>query len=83
MSLNREPVGSGTDIMIGGEATKVSIHFVKKDLYFGQRFFLKNCGFFNEQTEMGPALTREANGQYPDIDFSALPWGRRRWIYSV
>ena len=39
----------------------------------GQRFFLKNCGFFNERTEMGTTLTREANGLHPDIDFSALP----------
>lgn len=39
----------------------------------GQRFFLKNCGFFNERTEMGTFLTRKANGLHPDIDFSALP----------
>lgn len=39
----------------------------------GQRFFMKNCGFFNEKSEMGTIYTRKANGLHPNIDFSALP----------
>ena len=39
----------------------------------GDRFFLKNCGFFNEKTEMNTLFTRKATGNLPDIDFSALP----------
>jgi Domain of unknown function (DUF3472)/Domain of unknown function (DUF5077) len=39
----------------------------------GRRFYLKNCGFFNERTEMGTIFTRKANGRHPDIDFEVLP----------
>ncbi len=39
----------------------------------GDRFFLKNCGFFNEKTEMNTRFTRKATGNHPDIDFSTLP----------
>ncbi|MEN7548739.1 DUF3472 domain-containing protein [Rapidithrix thailandica] len=39
----------------------------------GGRFFLKNCGFFSERTEMNSYFTREATGQQPEIDFSTLP----------
>ena len=39
----------------------------------GQGFYLKNCGFFNEKSEMGSIYTRKANGEHPDIDFEVLP----------
>ncbi|GAA4299510.1 DUF3472 domain-containing protein [Aestuariibaculum suncheonense] len=38
----------------------------------GNVYFMKNCGFFNNTTEIGSVFTREANGTAPDIDFSKL-----------
>ena len=35
-------------------------------------FYLKNCGFFNEKTEIGQNFTREKKGKIPEIDFSSL-----------
>jgi len=39
----------------------------------GDVFFMKNCGFFNEKSEIGTVYTRKATGKKPDIDFSELP----------
>jgi len=39
----------------------------------GDLFFMENCGFFNERSEIGTVYTRKATGKKPDIDFSALP----------
>ena len=39
----------------------------------GDRFFLKNCGFFNTSLEIGIKLKRDASGKPPVIDFSMLP----------
>lgn len=39
----------------------------------GASFFMKNCGFFNERTEIGAVFTRKANGREPSIDFALLP----------
>jgi len=39
----------------------------------GKWFYLKNCGFFNERSEIGITLAREAKGSPPEIDFAALP----------
>ncbi len=36
-------------------------------------FFLKNCGFFNEKTEINSWLARPESGKSPTIDFTALP----------
>jgi len=36
-------------------------------------FCLKNCGFFNDATEIDSWLVRSGGGQTPEIDFSALP----------
>jgi hypothetical protein len=36
------------------------------------RFFLKNCGFYDEKTDIGTALSREPLGKHPEIDFSLL-----------
>jgi hypothetical protein len=36
------------------------------------KFFMKNCGFFNETTKIGSWFTRNDNGNKPDIDFSQL-----------
>ena len=36
-------------------------------------FYLKNCGFFNEKTEMDSWLTRPLTGKPPMIDFLMLP----------
>lgn len=39
-----------------------------------KRFFLRNCGFFNETGRPGATLKRDATGvEHPDIDFDALP----------
>lgn len=38
----------------------------------GNIFFMKNCGFFNEMTEVDTFYQRTANGTPPEIDFSAL-----------
>lgn len=37
------------------------------------RFFLKNCGFFSERTNIGTEFQRPAMGIPPQIDFSTLP----------
>lgn len=37
------------------------------------RFFLKNCGFFNETTPADSRFTRPATGERPEIDFNQLP----------
>lgn len=37
------------------------------------RFFLKNCGFFDGHTEFGQVFTCKPGKQAPDIDFSVLP----------
>jgi hypothetical protein len=40
----------------------------------GKRFFLRNCGFFNETGRPGETFTREATGTNgPGIDLEALP----------
>jgi hypothetical protein len=35
-------------------------------------FFLKNCGFFNERTDIDTSLKRPESGKIPIIDFSVL-----------
>jgi hypothetical protein len=35
-------------------------------------FFLKNCGFYNEMTEMGTMLRRDTTGKAPVIDLAEL-----------
>lgn len=37
------------------------------------KFFMKNCGFFNERTKIDTWFTKEPKGRTPDIDFSKLP----------
>lgn len=39
----------------------------------GNVFFMKNCGFFNENTEIDSKHQRKANTVSPHIDFSNLP----------
>lgn len=39
----------------------------------GKDFFMKNCGFYNETTEIGTKFQRKSLSQKPDIDFSKLP----------
>jgi hypothetical protein len=39
----------------------------------GDTFFMKNCGFFNERTEISTLFTRKPTGKKPDIDFFKLP----------
>ncbi len=39
----------------------------------GHRFFLQNCGFFNDYTAFGSIFEREAAGRQPVIDFDQLP----------
>jgi len=36
------------------------------------KFFLKNCGFYDEKTDIGTILTREPTGNQPKIDFTTL-----------
>jgi len=36
-------------------------------------FFLKNCGFFNERTDIDTWFKRPESGDIPKIDFSVLP----------
>ena len=36
-------------------------------------FYLKNCGFFNERTEIDSWFTRQINPKAPSIDFKNLP----------
>lgn len=38
-----------------------------------QRFFLRNCGFFDTFTPLGSHFTRSAQNQAPSIDFTTLP----------
>lgn len=37
------------------------------------KFFMKNCGFFNETVKIGRIFNRPATGNAPKIDFSKLP----------
>ncbi|MEN0053421.1 MAG: DUF3472 domain-containing protein [Mucilaginibacter sp.] len=40
----------------------------------GSRFYLRNCGFFNDFASLKTILTRQqSNNNHPDIDFSKLP----------
>jgi Domain of unknown function (DUF3472)/Domain of unknown function (DUF5077) len=39
----------------------------------GDRFFLKNCGFFNNSLQIGSKLKRKPSGIPPQINFAALP----------
>lgn len=39
----------------------------------GSRFFLKNCGFFSENTVIDTFFERESGPPYPEIDFETLP----------
>lgn len=39
----------------------------------GDKFFLKNCGFFNESVTPGTSFSRSATGIAPNIDFASLP----------
>jgi len=36
----------------------------------GDKFYLQNCGFFNDTTPLNTILTRQANGTPPAVDFS-------------
>ncbi|UNY97307.1 DUF3472 domain-containing protein [Zhouia spongiae] len=38
----------------------------------GNRFFMKNCGFFSGHTQIDTFHEREATGNQPEIDFSGL-----------
>ncbi|MBI9061483.1 MAG: DUF3472 domain-containing protein [Marinilabiliaceae bacterium] len=40
---------------------------------YNDGFYLKNCGFFNENTTIDSWLTRKATGIAPSIDFDKLP----------
>ena len=133
-----------TEVLIGGEATRGKVYYVKEDFYFGRRgpsvhlrrlysflenfipatgqyprkgvygnqwiydssgnwtelvtarftadatarkesrldyaggvegetFFMRNCGFFDERSEIGTVYTRKPSGKKPQIDFSKLP----------
>ena len=39
----------------------------------GDKFFMKNCGFFNETTPINSHFERETTGAAPAINFDALP----------
>ena len=39
----------------------------------GDGFYLKNCGFFNQRTELGTLFKRTSLNKKPEIDFSTLP----------
>ena len=39
----------------------------------GDKFFLRNCGFFNDYTPVNSAFTRAGINQRPIIDFATLP----------
>ena len=39
----------------------------------GDKFYLKNCGFFSEKTLIDSNFSRTGNGQKPEIDFTSLP----------
>ena len=38
----------------------------------GNRFYLQNCGFFDDTTPIDTVLNRTPNGTPPNIDFSKL-----------
>lgn len=40
--------------------------------YANDAFYLKNCGFFNENTQIGEIFKRKSTGRKPIIDFSEL-----------
>jgi hypothetical protein len=40
-------------------------------------FFLKNCGFFNEKTEINSMFSRESTRKHPDLNFKDLLEERR------
>ena len=37
------------------------------------KFFLRNCGFFNDRVAYGATFTRKPSQQEPVIDVAALP----------
>ena len=39
----------------------------------GETFFMKNCGFFNERSDIGTVYTRRTSGKKPEINFTELP----------
>lgn len=39
----------------------------------GDKFYLKNCGFFNENTLIDSSFSRTGTGQKPEINFTSLP----------
>lgn len=39
----------------------------------GDKFFLKNCGFFSEKAKIDTFFERQPSGTPPEIDFEALP----------
>jgi hypothetical protein len=39
----------------------------------GERFFLRNCGFFSETGKPGDSFTRRSSAEQPKIDLDALP----------
>ena len=39
----------------------------------GDKFYLKNCGFFDEKTLIDSSFSRTGKGQKPQIDFTSLP----------
>ena len=39
----------------------------------GNKFFMKNCGFFDKTTEIGKIFIRKPTNHKPDIDFDQLP----------
>jgi hypothetical protein len=41
--------------------------------YKGNRFYLKNCGFFDDNIALDQQFKRKNNSQTPDIPFSELP----------
>lgn len=38
-----------------------------------QQFFLQNCGFFENYTEIGKAFERQGTGEVPKVDVATLP----------
>jgi hypothetical protein len=39
----------------------------------GSKFYLKNCGFFNERSEIGAVFTRQTANRKPAVDLTNLP----------
>jgi hypothetical protein len=64
-----------TKALFTGDAT-ANINF-RKDYgggVDGNRFYLRNCGFFNDFAPLKTILTRQqSDNSHPDIDFSKLP----------